>query len=128
MSVRFRLKGQDAMARRLKKVVDLVPSEVAKAMYLEMEIEATECKERTPVDTGALRASEHVTLPEQGLKKISVSIVAGGATAPYAIKVHEDLEAHHPVGQAKFIESVLDESAPFMAERIARRVDLSKLT
>jgi hypothetical protein len=55
-------------------------------------------------------------------------IVAGGPAAPYAIYVHEDLEAIHPVGQAKFIESVLLESRPFMAARIAKRIDLNRAT
>ena len=28
-----------------------------------------------------------------------------GYSAPYAVYVHENLEAHHPVGQAKFLEA-----------------------
>lgn len=54
------------------------------------------------------------------------NIVAGGPSAPYAIYVHEDLEAFHKVGQAKYIESVLMESRPFMAARVAKRIDLNK--
>lgn len=33
----------------------------------------------------------------------NVSVVVGYSQA-YAVYVHEDLEAHHPVGQAKFLE------------------------
>ena len=52
----------------------------------------------------------------------------GGPAAGYAIYVHEDLGAFHPVGDAKFMESVLNESRPFLAKRIAARVDLTEAT
>ena len=35
-----------------------------------------------------------------------------GFTANYAIYVHENLQAHHPVGQAKFLEDPLRELTP----------------
>jgi hypothetical protein len=53
-----------------------------------------------------------------------VRMAFGGPAAPYAIKVHEDLEAFHRVGQAKFLESVLLESAPHLAQRVSRRIRL----
>jgi hypothetical protein len=31
--------------------------------------------------------------------------LAVGYSAPYAIYVHENLQAHHPIGQAKFLET-----------------------
>jgi hypothetical protein len=57
-------------------------------------------QERTPVDTGNLKGSGFVR--KEG--KLSVSIGFGAA---YAIYVHEDLEAKHTTGQAKFLESAL---------------------
>jgi hypothetical protein len=53
--------------------------------------------------------------------------VAGGGTVDYALIVHEDLEAFHRVGQAKYIESVLNESKRSMPARIAKRIDLKKV-
>jgi hypothetical protein len=94
---------------------------VARATRIEMEVDATEAKERTPVDLGTLKGTVHVTGPTEQGDTIVTAIVAGGPAAPYAIYVHEDLEAFHKVGQAKFIESVIRESAPFMHDRIARR-------
>jgi hypothetical protein len=102
------------------------PRVVARALFIEAEIEAKEAKKRTPVDLGNLRGSIHVTEPVIVRQTMSVSIVAGGPSAPYAIYVHEDLEAFHQVGQAQFIESVIMESRPFMAARVARRIDLSR--
>jgi hypothetical protein len=59
----------------------------------------------TPVDTGALRASAF-TEAESG----SNPSVIVGYTEEYAIFVHENLEANHPVGQAKFLEQPLQEN------------------
>jgi len=39
----------------------------------------------------------------KSIKDDNVSVVVG-FTAAYAVYVHENLEAHHPVGQAKFLE------------------------
>jgi len=61
----------------------------------------------TPVDTGALRASAFTEADRQG-KNPSVIV---GFEEEYAIYVHENLEAHHPVGQAKFLEQPLQENA-----------------
>lgn len=60
----------------------------------------------TPIDTGALRASAF-TEAESG----SNPSVIVGFEEEYAIFVHENLEAHHPVGQAKFLEQPLKENA-----------------
>jgi hypothetical protein len=102
------------------------PDEVGLALYQETQIELTEVKKRTPVDTGNLRASEHVEGPIRDGRTIYTLIVAGGPSAPYAIFVHEDPDAFHKVGQWKFIESVIMESAPHMAARVAKRIDLNR--
>lgn len=126
------MKGATQMIARIRKIADKFPDRVAKALYQEAQIEATEMKRRTPVDTtpnaphpGNLRNSIHVEEPERKGRRISVTI-ATGAQAPYAVYVHENLEAIHPIGQAKFMESVLDESRTYMAARLAKRIDLRK--
>lgn len=117
----------DRVARTLDLAARRVPQMAALAMLEEAEIEMTEAKERTPVDWGNLRDSGHVEDPEIQGRDISVRLVFGGPAAPYALYVHEDLDAHHTVGQAKFLESVLNESRPFLAARIARHFDLDAL-
>lgn len=123
MGVKFALVDTDGIRRKIASLQRELPNEVGRAIRVEAEIEATECKRRTPVDTGALRSTIHVEGPttEAG-GSISCAIVAGGPAADYAIHVHENLEAHHPVGQAKFIEEPLRESAPFLPGRIAKRL------
>lgn len=117
--IKMNLRGLQQMQSTLKKIQQEWPSLVKSALYEEAQIEMKEMKRRTPVDTGELRDSGMVHQPVSTEKKISVALSFGAEHAPY---VHENLEAFHPVGQAKFMESVLMESAPFMAERIARRL------
>jgi hypothetical protein len=116
------LRGVIEMRTKLRALADRYPDRVARGMYEEGEIEMTESKRRCPVLTGTLRASGHVDPPVREGRRLSVALIYGGAAAPYAIYVHENLEAHHDDGQAKFLESVLNESAPYMASRIAARV------
>ena len=114
------------MRDRLARLRRRFPDEVGAALYQESQIELTEVKKRTPVDTGNLRASEFVEGPIRDGRTIYTLIVAGGPSAPYAVYVHEDPEAFHKVGEWKFIESVLLESRPYMAGRIGRRIDLNR--
>jgi hypothetical protein len=125
------MKGDGIVSGNLRKRASKYPDRVGSAMYQEMSIEATEMKRRTPVDTtpnaphpGNLRNSIHVEQPEQKGRMISVT-VATGAQAPYAIHVHENPDAFHPIGQWKFMESVLNESRTSMGKRIAARVKLN---
>ncbi len=97
---------------------------VAPAMDAEQRIELDEMKRRTPVDTGDLRDSGEI-IPAV----VTARLVTGGFffDMPYAAIVHEDLEAFHRVGQAKYAESVIRESQPYYGERLAKRCDVSKV-
>lgn len=120
------LKGYPDLQRKLTSLMRNMPHEGASALFVEAQIERTESMRRTPVDEGNLRASHIVLPPEIRGGDASVTIAVGGPAAPYAIHVHENLEADHPVGQAKFLESTLKESAPYMGQRVARRIDLRR--
>lgn len=122
----FELKGGAEMRGNLARILRALPNEVSRALYEEAQIERTESMERTPVKTGALKGSHEVSRPTMGWEGWQVTISVGGPAAPYAIRVHEDLEAFHKVGQAKFLESTILESAPFMPGRVAKRIDLNK--
>lgn len=126
MNVHFTLTGADDVAQRLEAIAARMPGVVADALYAEAEIEMGEAKRRTPVKSGELRASGIVGQPTYGSyglgKEISVPLSFGGPAAEYALVVHEDLEAFHKVGQAKYLESTILESAPFMGRRISKRI------
>lgn len=123
-AIQFRLVGARQVSANLRTIARKSPSEFGRAAYAEAEIEMTEARLRTPVDTGVLRASGYVAPPEVRGQDVSVEL---GFNTPYAVAVHENLESFHKVGQAKYLESVLVESAPFMAARIAKRVDLNRM-
>jgi hypothetical protein len=131
--IKATLRGVGQMVGTLKKFAEKYPDRVATALHQEAQREATEMKKRTPVDTtpnaphpGNLRNSIHVLDPERKGRTISVEI-ATGAQAPYAVYVHENPDAYHPVGEWQFMASVLNESRSHMADRIARRIHLSRV-
>jgi hypothetical protein len=80
------------------------------AIEREAEYELSITKEFVPVATGNLKASGRVERSEM----LTVDIVYGGPAGSggpeqeldvdYAVPVHENLEAHHPNGMAKFVE------------------------
>lgn len=108
-----------------KRMAALVGDPVGRALRSEAEIEMTEAKRRTPVDTGALRSTGHVIGPERVGGSWQVRLVFGGPAVSYAAAVHENLEAFHKVGQAKYLESVIVESKPHIVSRVFRRLTLA---
>ena len=127
------LSGVKDMQRRLGQAATDLQKRQMTALRQEAEIEMKESKKRCPVYSprrgeyvdhigGTLRASGHVQPVKQWLGKTSVNLVYGGAAEDYAIVQHETLDYHHNVGQAKFLESVLMESQPYMGARIAARM------
>lgn len=122
--MRAQLTGMDKVRASIRKVQQTFPDRVLRALTIEGNIEMTEAKKRTPVDTGTLRASGRVDKPQRQGRRMFITLGFGGAAETYAFIVHEDMEAHHDVGQAKYLESTLNESAPFMAQRLARHLQL----
>lgn len=97
---------------------------LGRALYEEANRIFNESQLLVPVDTGTLRSSGQVTLPEQGPRGVSVTIGYGGAAAPYAIYVHERLDLNHPNGgQAKYLEEPVMAAADGIADRLADTLD-----
>ena len=102
------LKDINRLRETIERKVGSLPKEAsARALRSVAEVYMTEAKKRTPVLTGVLRSSGHVVGPSKDGDTWKVSLVFGGPSASYAIYVHENLNAHHPVGQSKFLESVI---------------------
>lgn len=115
--------GINELRRALDRAGDLADKALESAMFLEQEAVISEAKARTPVDTGVLRASGTVLPPKVQGSRIEVEAGFGGAAQEYAVPVHERLGVHHPVGQAKFLESAFLERAPKIPANLARRVE-----
>lgn len=86
-----------------------------------------------PVATGALRGSAYAAEPrmegthileELGYGGVATKInpETGEPSSEYAVYVHENLEAHHKVGQAKYLSTPFDEMAPQLGARLKERV------
>lgn len=117
------VQGLLELRTRLAKILNDMPNVLAKALYEEAKIEMREAKKRTPRDTWALRKSGKTHKPVISGNNVSVSLTFGNDQVDYAVFVHEDFEAHHPFGQAKFLESTINESRPYIAQRVAKRIE-----
>lgn len=111
--------GLDRVLDQLANIASAMPTLAQDALTVEAELIMTEAKRRTPVLTGALRSSG-VVLPLDG--EIGATLTFGGPAAPYAVYVHENMEAFHGVGQAKFLESAVLEAIPSLPQQIADRI------
>lgn len=125
-----KMSGHVEMKHKLNNVKRNAMPRSGAALFFEMGIEQAEVIRRTPRDSGDLRSTVRRVGPEVTAdgRSVAVWIVAGGPVAPYALIVHEDLEAYHAVGQAKYLESVIKESRSFIGARVARRIDIAKWT
>lgn len=86
------------------RILGPVRVELPGAIYREGERMMTLSKLQVPVDTGTLRSTGSVSEPSMLSQHPEVSLGYGGPAAPYALIVHEDLNAHHTVGKAKYLE------------------------
>ena len=98
---------------------------VASGLSLEAEIIMAKSKDLVPVDTGALRSSGHVRKPRTVGDYLVVELGYGGVAVGYAIPVHERLDVHHPVGQAKYLEIPFKAAQPGLATRVMVRARMS---
>ncbi|HVJ72028.1 MAG TPA: hypothetical protein VM531_11085 [Sphingomicrobium sp.] len=133
-----KLIGLSYMKGRLLRFAQEYPRVVGQALYDELnEIEKPESQRRIPKDTHAAELSAVVLGPDirPGRVVAALAYAAQGETNPktgelvetYIVPLHENLDAIHPVGEAKFLESVMNESERFLGDRIARRAGVEKV-
>jgi Bacteriophage HK97-gp10, putative tail-component len=121
--VRFAVKGVEAMLARFFELDTRGEKAIEHALTKLGAEEMEEAQRRVPVATGDLRDSGMVHPPKwKANKAVSIELTFGGGQVTYAIPVHEDLEVFHRNGQAKYLESVLNESDYFWLSRVARDV------
>ncbi len=116
LSVTF--EGLTPLLATLQRLSGAAPAFVGRLLYREAEAVMTAAKSRTPVDTGALRASGHVMPPDITATGASVTLGFGGPAVTYAVVVHETLTARHPVGEAKYLERPLNEARAGIEQRL----------
>ena len=109
--------GLDQLAAKLSVYAEDMSDAVARGMVeFGGEIEAESVK-LTPIDTGELRSRSYIHGPLYDSKNQQYTMVVGyekdtPAENSYAVKVHEHVEVHHDVGQAKFLETAFETKQP----------------
>lgn len=125
MTISFEIKGREQMQRAFRMLGEKGPTAMGAALWREGNRIMTDAKAITPVDTGVLKQSGHVTMPTISGNSVSVTLGFGGAASAYAEIQHEELSfKHKPPTQAKFLEGPLLKAAQTMGQRIAQ--DLQK--
>jgi len=119
--------GIREMRERLARLQRGVPEALGRIVLAEAEAEMATMIPRTPVDHGDLRGSYRVLGPFFEGDIVYATVVCGGPEAPYAYYVHENLEAFHKVGQAKFCASVINEAKRYYAAHVAQRWERDEL-
>jgi len=118
----LRITGDKELIRILNRIKRESPKALGAALYQEGQEIISDSKDNyVPVDTAALKTSGHAELPEIKGNGVTVTIGYGGAASKYAVIVHENLTARHPVGQAKYLEEPLNNAANGMAERLSAK-------
>lgn len=74
-----------------------------------------EAQKRVPVDTGNLKGSASTDTISKDPPAVAISF-----NAAYAIFVHENLEANHPVGEAKFLENAVKDLRQEIVDTVAK--------
>lgn len=98
----------------------------AKALRWEAQEAFANSQDEVPVDTSALKKSARI-VPELGVatngNEVFVTLTYGSTAEDYAVIVHEDLQANHPHGKAKYLEDPLNRQSHGIAGRIADKVE-----
>lgn len=124
MKISVDFKGGDEVMRALRLLGEKAPDAMGKSLYQEGNDILRAAKVLTPIDTGVLRGSAFVNLPEVNGSEVSVTLGYGQAAKDYAEVQHEELSYYHkPPTQAKYLEQPFNEAvANGMEQRITSKL------
>ena len=116
--LRIKVGGVKEVAKAFKRHGEAGGQAVAAGMYETGLAIIADAVKRTPVDFGRLRASHYVTRPEPSTRGPRLEL---GFGTDYAVPVHENLQARHVVGEARFLKRAIDAaSGSFLRDLTAR--------
>lgn len=100
----------EEIAEKIRKAGEEMVRAAGVALYAAGNNIALSSMQKTPVDTGNLRASHYVTHPQRDAKSsVFVEVGAGTTAESYAVEQHENMGYHHEEGEAKFMETAIRE-------------------
>jgi hypothetical protein len=89
-------------------------------LYLMGNNVLSEAKKECPVDTGIMKNSGYVTLPQVSGNNVVVECGFGGASKAYVVRQHEDVTLNHPGGgNAKFLQNPLYRAKGSLGKNVA---------
>lgn len=108
--IKLQLKGLNGVIHNLERNTARWEEAVATGLYLVGNNIMTKSKREVPVDTGLLKASGYVTLPQAQGDRVEVQLGYGGnGSRDYAVIQHERMDYRHPNGgKAKFLQDPVD--------------------
>lgn len=106
--------GESAVQAGIAAALEQLEGRSQVAMLVEGVALAGSAAQRAPMVTGELRRSIYVKPATKGVQV--------GFGAWYAAIVHERLDAHHKVGEAKFLERAKDALAHGLVRRLAAKI------
>lgn len=122
--------GDDILMARMQVVEEKMNHNVARALQKAGGEIIRVAIPKTPIKTGELRKRSFNEGPLRK-KEVYTQVIGYEKFADlwdkknaYAVAVHEDLEANHPVGGAKFLENAVIETAPRLDRFLAKQVKL----
>lgn len=115
----YRTASGKSVVALLHQLGDHAADDLGAELYQEGQGIVTQAQGLAPVKTGALRGSGYVAEPERVGDTVRVEMGFGGPAAPYALIVHEDLNAFHKVGEALFMAQPFRWAITGMSQRIA---------
>jgi len=125
-SISVEFKNIDKLVRLLTHGGAGARQALRQSLYREGALAFAESQQEVPVDKGMLRDSGQafgIQLKESP-NEIVVTLGYGGVAAPYALIVHEDLNARHNAPtKAKYLEDPVKRRVAGMSSRIVDSID-----
>jgi len=119
MKISIKIDGVKEVLDGLNKAAIKYPEATGAALFEEGEAIKAASIQLVPVDTGRLRSTAYTSPPREGSHGPEVKVSYG---TKYAVPVHERMESHHTVGQAKYLEQPATAAMAGFAGRLAKRI------
>lgn len=117
--MRIEITGVQELKRTLAALGNKADDGTKAALFTEAERIMGQSRPEVPVDSGVLRGSGHVSLPQRTASGVEVSFGYGGAAQAYARPQHERTDYTHTVGKAHFLSDPVQRAASGLAGRLA---------
>lgn len=103
------IEGLDRLNTQLDEMIAKIRKGAEKGVYRHGSSVLAKADERVPVDTGALKSTGKVTLPEWSGDSVGVTVGYGDESVSYALAVHENMNPNvkwnRPGSGPKYLEN-----------------------